>query len=616
MLSSTRSATVDDFKPLIYCAACKSEQPLGNFRLLSPDPLLFLDFCQSCEEQFGTLTLYANPNLIAAITPEVRDIILAGDPSAEIAEQKSIDTKDEQRREMARRELMRRRLLYYVTQFRPDYLPGWVHQDICRRLERFVQQVERGESPRLMLFCPPRLGKSTLSSKEFVSWALGHHPNWEIISGSYAVGLPVGFSREIRDRLKSPEYHAVFPNAQIRSDAQNVESWRLTKGGGYLATGVGGGITGFGAHILDLDDVVKDSEAAQSETIRNSTYDWYQTTARTRLAPGGGVLLTMTRWHDLDLAGRLLADQKLAEEAGLPEDQYERWEVISYPALAEYDEYLMPNGHIEQEPDPVPEGARLLRHAGDALHPARYDTSALIRLRNSMPARQWSALYQQNPTPDTGEYFTTDMLRFYTTLPGSFEEYAFFSAWDLAIGERTVNDWTVGMVGAMDSYGSIYVVDMIRGRLNAFGIIEAVTDLPVKWPLLQTVGIENGQIKMTMAPLLKQEMQRKKVQFSMDETLKPVTDKLLRARPLQQKMQMGQVYLPSGQPWSSNVQHELLRFPNGAHDDIVDALAWLTRMSLHITPPKPKKYKNGRPFKSWKKELAASTASSNNYMTA
>jgi predicted phage terminase large subunit-like protein len=602
-----------------WCAACRTDQPLNQFRRLRDWPLLYVDFCQTCEKAHGTVTLYENPDFKSCVSRVAKKMVLDGDLVSAKVEKRALSAREEQQRELARRELMRRRLAYYVTQFRQDYQVGWVHQDICRRLERFVEQVERGESPRLMLFCPPRLGKSTLSSKEFVSWVLGKHPEWEIISGSYAISLPIGFSREIRDRLKAPEYAAVFPDAKLRPDAANVESWRLTGGGGYLATGVGGGITGFGAHILDLDDVVKDSEAASSETIRQNTYDWYQTTARTRLAPGGGVVLTMTRWHDADLAGRLLADQQAAKDAGLPLSQYEQWEVVSYSALADYDEYLMPSGEIEQEPAEIPEGARLLRKAGDALHPARYDRDALIRLKNSMPAGSWNALYQQNPVPDTGEFFTADQFRTYSTLPGRPEDYAYFMAWDLAIGEKQSNDWTVGSVGALHMNGDLYVVDMIRARFNTLQIIDALVGLARKWPLMQRAGLEDGQIKKTMQPILERAIQKEKLLFSLDETLKPVTDKLVRARPLQQKMQMGQVYFPVGQPWVSKAQAEMLRFPSGVHDDVVDSLAWLVRMSFNISAPVPAGYKDPAQRKSWKDKLkkhSVGSAHGHNYMTA
>lgn len=604
-------------KPGVRCLACKHEQPLANFRRLRDEPLLYSDFCETCMEHYGPRALYLDDNFARVVTPEARQFILDGScPAADDDERKARSTKQEAERELARRELMRRRLIYYITQFRSDYKAGWVHQDICRRLERFMEQVAHGESPRLMLFMPPRHGKSTIVSDEFESWVLGHHPSWEIISASYAVSLPIGFSRRIRDRIDGKDYQAVFPRTKLRSDSRGVEEWLTTEGGRFRAAGVEGGITGTGCHILSIDDPIKDYQEAQSETVRDNAYNWYTTTARTRLAPGGGILITQTRWHDGDLAGRLLTDRDALIEAGIPHDELDAWEVVSYPALAEADEYLYPDGSIKVGPQEPPADARLLRRAGEALHPERYSARELRTIRNTTPKPQWNALYQQNPVPDTGEFFTTEMFRYYPGLTGVHDEFAFFSAWDLAIGLRSQNDWTVGVVGALHENGSLYVVDLVRARLNTFDIVNAVIGMGRKWPEMQLVGLEDGQIYKTMAPLLEKAMHQAKSSFALDNRLKPTTDKMMRARPLQQRMQMGQLLLPMGQPWTDKVQQELLRFPTGVHDDIVDALAWLSRMALYVSPPRARLGRHKR-RKSWRAELGKFTqAGSPSFMTA
>lgn len=610
-------AARDPARPLVRCLACRHEQSLANFRRLRDKPLLYSDFCDVCMEKHGPSGLYLDENFAYVVNAEARAFILSGDPTADDAERKALSAKQEAERELARRELMRRRLVYYITQFRPDYNAGWVHQDICRRLERFMEQVARRESPRLMLFMPPRHGKSTIVSDEFESWSLGHHPDWEIISASYAVSLPIGFSRRIRDRIDSKDYQAVFPRTKLRSDSRGVEEWLTTEGGRFRAAGVEGGITGTGCHILSIDDPIKDYQEAQSETVRDNAYNWYTTTARTRLAPGGGILITQTRWHDGDLAGRLLTDRDALIEAGVAQDELDDWEVVSYPALAEADEYLYPDGTIQVAPEDPPEDARLLRREGEALHPERYSARELRTIRNTTPKPQWNALYQQNPVPDTGEYFTTDMFRFYPALMGVHEEYTFFSAWDLAIGQKNSNDWVVGAVGALHANGGLYVVDLVRARFNTGGIVNAVIGMGKKWPEMQLVGLEDGQIWKTMAPLLEQAMTESHATFALDNSLKPTTDKLIRARPLQQRMQMGQLLLPTVQPWSDKVQQELLRFPSGVHDDIVDALAWLARMALRIGPPMPRSGRRHRRRRSWRADLGQFThTDSSGFMTA
>lgn len=605
-------------KPLIWCASCRTEQTLANFRVLTESPLLFVDFCASCEAAIGTMSLYRDRNLATAANKRAREFILSGlDPRTAQMESEAADRQEEKRREFARRELSRKYLLYYTKQFNPNYLAGWVHKDVARRLEQFIRDIELKKSPRLMIFMPPRHGKSLLASQELPSWVLGRHPNWEIISASYAITLPVGFSRIIKDRIDSPEYEAIFPATRLRPDARGVEEWLTTLRGRYRAVGVGGGITGTGAEILIIDDPIKDYQEAQSELIREAAYNWYTSTARTRLSPGGGVLLIQTRWHDGDLSGRLLSDRALLIDAGVDSDEIDDWEVVSYPALAEHDEWMYPDATIHVGPDPadIPAEAKLLRPKEEALHPERYSSLELRRMRNTMPPVQWNALFQQNPVPESGEYFSKDMFRYYGDLPGAAEEYAYFMAWDLAIGEKSSNDWTVGTVCASHYTGNIYVVDMIRARMNVHGIIAAMLDMARKWPMIQVMGIEQGQIYKTMAPLVKEAMVREKVRFSLTEDLKPVTDKLMRARPLQQKMQMGFIQFPSNQPWSAMIEREMLRFPNGTNDDIVDSLAWLARMSMVISAPKPKTLKQGRKPKSWKEQLTAKTGSSS-FMTA
>lgn len=159
--------------------------------------------------------------------------------------------------ELASRTLSRRRLLPFIKRFRPKYEAGWVHEDICRRLERFVEDVAAGREPRLLLMMPPRSGKSEIASRHFPPWVLGQHPDWEIIAASHTTSLSMSFSRYIRDLLRDPAYRAVFPNATLDPQSQSTENWNLTAGGGYLAAGVGSAITGRGAHCFPAGTLIR-----------------------------------------------------------------------------------------------------------------------------------------------------------------------------------------------------------------------------------------------------------------------------------------------------------------------------------------------------------------------
>lgn len=458
-------------------------------------------------------------------------------------------------RELAGRMLARKYLIPFVLRHDPNYLVGWFHKDLAARLERFVRQVEAGESPRLLLQVPPRAGKSRLTSVEFPAWVLGKHPEWEIIAASYAVSLPVEFSRSIRDRLRDEMYKVTFTGTELSADSQSAESWRTTKKGGFLAAGVGGPLTGRGCHILVVDDPHKNMEESESAAMRESVWRWFTSTAYTRLAPGGGALVIQTRWHLDDLSGRL--EREMREEGG------EKWEIVRYPAIATQDERW--------------------RKAGEALHPERYPVEALRRIEKAVGPRVWNALYQQNPVADEGAYFQADWFRLYDQPP---ELMTVFNAWDLAIGQKQTNDWTVGVKAGLDTNGNLYVLDVVRGRFDSAQIADQILDMWVSSPGTQECGIEEGQIKHAIGPYLERRVQERRVfDFHSVPMKTGRQDKPARARTLQGLMQRSMVFFPANAPWMDKVKEEMLSFPLGQHDDICDAMAHCANLMVAETPP-------------------------------
>lgn len=508
------------------------------------------------------------------------------------------------KRELARRELCRRRLIYYATQFHPSYTPGWAHQDISRRLEQFVKDVEDQKSPRLMIFLPPRAGKSALASDLFPSWILGKHPEWSIIASSYAQSLPLEFSRNIRDRLQDSEYQAVFPDTKLRSDAKGIEAWKTTKGGGYIAAGVGTGITGKGFNVGIVDDPIKDQEAADSEVIRDAAFKWYQAVFRTRVAPGAGILFINTRWHWADPAGKLLdVDEQLAK-AGIPEDERENWQVVSYPALAEYDEYLMHDGSIVEDANPE-EALRLLRKKGEALHPERFSTKDMLRTKNGLSSSMWSALYQQRPTPDEGDYFKRDDFRYRWLDPAYRPLATIFMTADYAIKKGQRNDWTVLACFALTSADDLYVLGIRRGRWGTYDIARNIVAMVQEFKPQVYAG-EQGQIHEAVWPVVDAELTKERLFVSVDSTLTPIQDKGARARPLQGRMQRHKLFFSHDEFARPEIydiaEREMLQFPEGTHDDIVDALAWGARLAQNL--PLPTTHAPPSKRKSWKDPYA------------
>lgn len=503
--------------------------------------------------------------------------------------------------ELARRELARKKIIHFIQRFDSEYQAGWVHHDICRRLEQFYEDVAAKKSPRLMLFVPPRHGKSYIASDYYPSWCLGKNPRLKFIAASYAVSLPIEFSRNIRDRIKSPEYKAVFRHTAISQASKAAEAWKTTQNGSFLAAGVGGGITGKGADIFVIDDPIKDAEEADSEVVRDKVWDWYGSTAYTRMSPGGGMLIIQTRWHDDDLSGRLIIQMRDHLRNETPDGKFDEWEIIEYPAEATHDEWMNPDRSISATP--TDNESIKLRSKGDALHEERFSHDLLMRIKSTLQPRHWSALYQQNPVPEEGIYFTKDMFRFEPpVLPSQYHYMHRFIAGDLAIGEKETNDYTVFVVGALDYDDRIHILDMVRFRGNAFKIVENLLDLVAVYdPML--VGIEKGQLELAILPQLRKRMRERRLYPTLAEgkqALKPIQDKWKRARPLQGRMQQGMVFFPNNQPWVETAMSELMRFPGGVHDDIVDAMAWVARMIIDQEPPTKPKEKR---YASWKDKI-------------
>ena len=795
---------------------------------------------------------------------------------------------------LAQRVLARRRLLNFTQLTHPSYQAGWVHDDICRRLEKFSRDIVERKSPRLMLLMPPRHGKSELASIRFPAWHLGHNPTHEVINVGYNLDLPMTFSRKVREVMRDPHYSNIFPESNLSPDSQSAEAWNTTAGGGFTAAGVGGGITGKGTHcvipycaintiygklpaskvrvgdiiygynhqtgrveetrvvalsvsvrsahvvecgdailtadhpvfadgeyrpalasqgmpgmrlsegaacaylqsllfsevderdhsarmhqlrqgvfsvsrgtrevyessrqactdilrqsmlcgiqdaasreiqriawelyrlwetasrqgaeevlfasmlhgvqgfvseyrelqhnvvgyqVADLrtgqsvsnvrrqesahggapyrsrpgesgyresdsamyavsqtisrthgtcaediagriysddyvvdfqtetgnffagnllvhnclivDDPIKNQEEADSVVVRDKLWDWYQSTAYTRLAPGGGVLIIETYWSFDDLAGRL------QEAMNRDDENVDMFEIVKYPALSEQWEYrdeetFEIKRFEEERPD---SGLTLLRPKDFCLHEARYSTEALKRIRANMQPRIWSALYQQNPTPDEGMYFKREFFRYAKQMPHP-QGMRIFTAWDFAIGEKQQNDWTVGATGLQDEADNIYVLEIFRMKGDSFQIVEAMLDVAARWGSAVSsgylIGVEDGQIWRAIKPMLMKRMEERKV-FPPHEVMKPLSDKVARARPLQGRMQQGRIIFPENASWLGQAEQELLRFPAGAHDDVVDALAWLTHLCIGKAPPR---IAVPPPLPSWRDKLA------------
>lgn len=511
---------------------------------------------------------------------------------AKAAVTRELNEKEKAQQEIYKRELAKRHLLAFVMRYEPNYKAGWVHKVICEKLMKFSEDVVAGKSPRLMITMPPRHGKSLLASQYFPAWHLGNHPEHEFINTSYAQALQMDFSRKIQELIRSPDYGLLFDGLSIMKNNEAVERWGLANnkglrtGGGILAAGVGGPITGRGAHILLIDDPVKNREEAESVTVREGAKSWYSSTAYTRLAPGGGVLVIQTRWHDDDLSGWLLSEMREAElearELGEWPEDADEWEVIDFPAIATHDEKY--------------------RSKGEPLHAERYPLKALRKIKRTLAPRDWAALFQQNPQVEEGAYFSKKMIRYYTSNPPRFMDI--YCAGDLAISKKEQADFSVFLVVGVDEHENIFVLEEYRGRgWGTTEIIDVMVEIHKKWKP-RRFGLEKGHISMTMEDSINARIRKDKLFEMHIEELPPgKADKELRGRAIQGLMSQGKVFWPQGALWVDEFLNEMLRFPNGVKDDRVDAAAWIGKMLV------TQRYVgNGRPkkdlTKSWKKKLS------------
>lgn len=443
-----------------------------------------------------------------------------------------------------RRRVARRSLIEFTRYTLPSYLPAAHHRLIAEKLEA----IERGDIDRLMINMPPRHGKSELGSRRFPAWFLGRNPQSTIMSASYNLDKAEEFGGEVRDIVRSAGYRNLFPQVQLKEDTRAKGFWRTEQGGYYISAGVGTALTGRGTvgPIVLIDDPLKDRAEADSERHRENVKQWYSAVVLSRFPRA--VVVVQTRWHEDDLTGWLLSEQAKGGD---------QWDILELPAIS---------------PD------------GQALWPDFYPIDVLERLKRATIPRDWSALYQQRPSPDEGAYFKRDWFRWYDEKPKQLRVYG---ASDYAVTEGD-GDYTVHVIVGVDPEDNIYVLDLWRGQTTSDAWVQAWLDLVRQHKPLMWIE-EQGQIIKSIGPFLERRMREEKV-YCRREQVASAADKPTRSRSIQARTSMGKVYLPSKAPWVADFTSELLMFPAGKHDDQVDAFGLIGRMIDELIPasvPKP-----------------------------
>jgi len=438
-------------------------------------------------------------------------------------------------------------------------------------IDRELIDLASGRNSRLILTLPPRHGKSMLCSQYFPAWYLGMNPDKQVILCSYQADFASQFGRKARDVLD--EHGEELFNISVRSDSSAADRWGIDGHiGGMQTAGAGGPITGKGADILIVDDPYKNWQEANSALIRDRMWDWWGSTARTRLEPGASALVIHTRWHPDDLAGRLI---KAQEEGG------EQWRVVNFPAIDD-------DGH--------------------ALWPERYGVEDLEKIRKSIRSEYiWEALYQQRPTPREGGLFRASWLRYYSVqgdylkltrfdehnrpLPPvivSLRDMTVFVTADTATKAKTTADYSVICTWAFDrKTGSLCLLDVIRKKLDTPELLPLLSGACLQ-SKAKFVLIEEASSGVELLQILRKN-NACVGGIPVKSYLTGSKDKVTRSTPAQLRMESGMIYFPQHETtWKTECVAELLSFPKSANDDFVDNVsmaAWYAEnhRTIHIS---------------------------------
>jgi predicted phage terminase large subunit-like protein len=415
----------------------------------------------------------------------------------------------------------------WLTLTTPSY--DWAAPHLCE-IRKKLKWLTDGLIDRLMIFCPPRHGKSALVTIRYPIWRLEREQDLRVIVASYNQLLANRFSRQSR--------RIAATRLTLDTERKAVEEWQTAQGGVYRAVGVGGGITGQGANLIMIDDPVRSRDEAESASYRDRVWDWFTDDLWTRREPGAAMVLIMTRWHEADLAGRILASE-----------DGPNWTVVNLPALAEENDPLVPP-----------------RQPGAALWPGRYDVADLEQIRSVMGTYSFAALYQQRPLPPGGGMFKREWFDVVGAAPSKAERVR---AWDRAATEGE-GDYTVGLLMAKDKDNVFYVEDVIRGQMS---------DLAVEKVIAQTAQSDAARYGQ-VATWLEQEpgSSGKAVVKNTIRNLagyvvkaeRSTGAKSTRAQPLAAQCEAHNVKIVQG-VWNGAYLDELASFPYGAHDDLIDA---------------------------------------------
>lgn len=451
----------------------------------------------------------------------------------------------------------------------PKYEINWHHKLTADYIDRLIT----GEIRRLMIFEPPRYGKTELSARRLPALIHGLYPDDEVLAFSYNNDFASGTTIDVQRIMDTQDYRDLFPNSRItpegtlskyarNSNEHELLPYRSEKGedvrpsGSYNSAGIGGSFTGMGGKWIIGDDPIKNREDADSKAFRDKMWDFYTSTIRTRLERDARILITLTRWNKDDLAGRLINLARSSPDA-------DQWTILSLPAIRDME---------DNDYDP--------RSIGDPLWPSKFSAHDLAATKASSGSRDWNSIYQQRPVAEGGNIIKSEWVKYYTVMPQRFDQL--IQSWDMATKDKQSSDYAVGQVwgriGAM-----FYLIYQVRGRWPFPTACKQLVDLSRTYPSAYQKAVEakaNGPavvqtLRQTVPGILEVE---------------PQGDKVARLNAVAPLYEAGQVWYPHPDiaPWIVDHVSELTNFPLDINDDQVDAASQglnILRSATPITMP-------------------------------
>ena len=455
-------------------------------------------------------------------------------------------------------------------------------------LLRELQGVEAGTIPNLMVLMPPGSAKSTYSDVVFVPWFMARKPRRNVILASYASDIAKKQGRRARQLIESRSFSNLM-GVGLKQDQKAADEWALSNGSEYMSGGLLSGLTGNRAALGILDDPIRGREAAESETIRNKTWDAYIDDFCSRLIPGAPQIMILTRWHEDDPAGRILPDGWDGESGWFDGRDGRKWKVLCLPAVA------------DRSDDP------LGRKIGETLWPEWFSHEHWAPFKTKQ--RTWASLYQQKPRAEDGTFFKREWFKRYRDAPAALHKYI---TSDHAPAGTETSDFTCVRVWGADVQGDLYMLDGFRHQetldKSADKVIGNKTAAAQK-RLKPSATVYEGLLRKhkpfcwfpeddnnwkSAAGFITRMMREEKTHCRIEPISPHGGDKPTKAQAFQAMAASGRVWIPDT-PAGDDVIEQYLKFPGGRNDDEVDAAAIMGRAldeahpAIATTTPEPTK---------------------------